>query len=181
MKLRSTAAAVVAGLLAAAPAGCGGDSSPQHDAGAAGTRLSSPARLRSSYTFAGRTRSVDAQIQPATVIDPWRPPLAIAPAGQRWVGITMRYLNRGRDPFPREWARFEATDERGAVHPGSVREPPRRLFVGRRGPLFQTIGFAVPRQTRLASVHMTSIVELWPFDVTWRLRPEAVAHPARTG
>jgi hypothetical protein len=96
----------------------------------------------------------------------------------------MRYVDRGGDPFPREWARFEATDERGAVYPGAVRTPPRRLYAGRRargGPLFQTIGFAVPRGTRLASVHMTSIVRLWAFDVTWRLRPEALAHPARVG
>jgi hypothetical protein len=175
------AAAIVAGLLAAAPAGCGDDESPQRGAGAGGTQLSSPTRLRSSYALAGRERSVDTLIQPVTAIDPWRPPLAVAPAGERWVGITMRYVDRGRNPFPREWARFEATDERGAVHPGAVRAPPRRLYAGRRGPLFQTIGFAVPRGTRLASVHMTSIVKLWAFDVTWRLRPEALEHPARVG
>jgi hypothetical protein len=47
------------------------------------------------------------------------------------------------------------------------------LYAGRdqRGnPLFQTIGFAVPRGKRLATLHMTSIVQLWPFDVSWRLR-----------
>jgi hypothetical protein len=169
-------------LLAAAPGGCSGDGPKAGDAGSGRPQLTSPARLRSTYTLAGERRSVDALVVPITVIDPWRPELAIAPPGRRWVGIAIRYVDRGADRFPRDWARFEAADAGGRSYPGTVRTPPRRLYAGRsqRGlPLFQTIGFAVPRGTQLTTVRMSSIVKLWPFDVSWRL--QAVARPGRVG
>jgi hypothetical protein len=166
-------AAVAAGVLVAALVACGGDADPSRESGSARPKLSSPARLRSTYVLAGRARRVDSVVEPVTILDPWRPPLAVAPAGRRWIGVTVRYVDRGEDPFPRAWARFEAAGSGGAVYPGAVRSPPHRLYAGRdqRGnPLFQTIGFAVPRGKRLATLHMTSIVQLWPFDVSWRLR-----------
>lgn len=157
-------------------AGCG-ESDPATTAEsppvAAPPALAPPAPLRRTYAFEGRTRHVVSTVQPAAILDPWRLEGAVVPSGRRLIGVTLRYVDRGADPFPRAWARFRAIDTRGHDYPGTLQVPARKLFPTRpaRGnPLLQTVGFVVPPGTRLARLNMTSIVALWPFDVTWRLR-----------
>jgi hypothetical protein len=171
------ALAVIAALAATALAGCGGgsggNSSADPPAIAPPPGLAAPAPLRRAYPFEGRTRRVDSTVQPAAILDPWRLEGAAVPSGRGLLGVTLRYVDRGADPFPRDWARFRATDVRGREYPGTIQVPARKLFPTRpaRGnPLVQNIGFVVPPGTRLARLRMTSIVSLWPFDVTWRLR-----------
>lgn len=167
--------AMVAALAASVLAGCGGGDSPSTadtPAIAPPPGLAAPAPLRRAYPFEGRTRRVDSTVQPAAILDPWRLEGAAVPSSRRLLGVTLRYVDRGADPFPRDWARFRATDVRGREYPGTIQVPARKLFPTRpaRGnPLVQTIGFVVPPGTRLARLRMTSIVSLWPFDVTWRL------------
>lgn len=169
--------AVCAAVAAVALVGCGGGDDRAATAAptavATPPGLAAPAPLRRTYAFGGSTRRVDATVQPAAILDPWRLEAATVPPGRGLVGVTIRYLDQGASPFPREWARFRAIDARGRGYPGTLQIPARKLFPTRpaRGnPLLQTVGFVVPHGTRLRRLRMTSIVALWPFDVSWRLR-----------
>jgi hypothetical protein len=153
-------------------AGCGGGSGDEPaatttaPAQALPRGLAAPVTLRRTYPFGGRPRAVDTEVVPGTLLDPWRNPAVPVPAGARLVAVQMTWLDRGRDPFPREWARFAARDDRGAKARGTFLGPERRS--GRL--TIQPVGFIVDRGRRLATVGMTSIVDVWPFRASWRLR-----------
>jgi len=157
-------------LAALALAGCGGgdgDATPAATtpAQALPRGLAAPVSLRKTYPFEGRTRRVDTVAVPGSLLDPWRTPAVPVPEGARLVAAQLTWLDRGRDPFPREWARYAGRDDTGA--------PLARTFLGparRDGRLtVQPVGFVVGAGRRLAEVRMTSIVDVWRFHAKWRL------------
>ena len=151
--------------------GCGGDDSPSGSTAAAPRKLSNAVRLQGDYPFGGRRRRVDAQVSFEHVVDPYRSLSTSPGSNARFVAAQLRIMNRGRDPFPIQWARFRGYDERGRpLPPGTQSTPLRRTMPGRRvrGQLLTSItAFKVPRGRRLATIRMTSIVKLWAFRARW--------------
>ena len=107
------------------------------------------------------------------MIDPYRTLVTVPDAGERLVAVRLSLLNRGRDPFPSEWANFQGYGPRGRrLRPGTQGTPLRKSLPDRpvRGQrLTRLMAFRVPDGERLASVRMSSSVELWPFRARWRL------------
>jgi hypothetical protein len=165
---------LVALAASAVVLGCGGDDDSSSGSAAAPPKLANAVRLKGDYRFAGRRRHVDAQVSFDDVVDPYRS-LSTSPGpNARFVAAQLRIMNRGRDPFPIQWARFRGYDERGrALPPGTQSTPLRRTMPDRpvRGQVLTSItAFMVPRGRRLDSIRMTSIVKLWPFRARWSLR-----------
>ena len=165
--MRSAAMLAVAAF---ALAGCGSsdDSEPRRTTPAAKLPrgVAAPVTLSKTYPFQGGTRKVTTSVVPGSVLDPWRDPAVPVPPGRRLVAAQMTWLDQGPDPFPRKWARYDASDDRG--------EPALGAFVGparRSGRLtVQPVGFLVSEGRRLAEVEMSSIVDVWRFEAEWRLR-----------
>jgi hypothetical protein len=167
-------AALAALAVSALLVGCGGDDdSSSGDSPAAGPKLPNAVRLQGDYTHNGRPRHVDAQMAFDAFADPYRSGLIPPVPNARFVAAQLRILNRGRDPFPLQWARFRGYDELGrALPPGTQSTPLRRTMPDRRvrGQVLTSItAFQVPRGRRLASIRMTSIVQVWPFRARWTL------------
>jgi hypothetical protein len=135
--------------------------------------LDGAVRLRGRYEFEGRSRSVDAEVAVDHPIDPFRASVAAREPGERLVAVRLRLLNRGRDSFPADWARFRGYDGRGRVLAAGTQGTPLRKSLPDRAVRGQTltslVAFRVPRRRKLASVRMSSIVELWDFRARWRL------------
>lgn len=108
------------------------------------------------------------------VVDPYRGGALVPPANTRFVGAQLHILNRGRDPFPIQWARFRGYDARGRPLPAGTQSTPLRKSMPTRpvrGQVLTSItAFTVPRGRRLASIRMTSIVRLWRFQARWKLQ-----------
>jgi hypothetical protein len=158
-------------LAVLALAGCGGGDDGSGPATTATTApevlprgLAPAVRLAKTYAFNGRTRVVDTRMLPGTLLDPWRNPSVPVPKGDRLVAVQMTWLDR-RDPFPIQWARFAARDDRGTDLGGAYLGPARRS--GRL--TIQPVGFVLGKGRRLARVSMTSIVKVWPFRAAWKL------------
>jgi hypothetical protein len=169
------ASAALAALLAAA---CGGSDEPAAERPAATTlasSLSKPVRVRGTYVLDGRRRKVDALIGFDNRTDPYRGSVTAPAPGSRMVSVQLHVLNRGRDPFPLDWARFRGYDERGEPLPPGTESTPLRKTAPRlpvKGQVLTTVAaFAVPRGHQLASIRMRSIVDLWRFGARWTLRP----------
>jgi hypothetical protein len=130
-------------------------------------------RLKGEYSQDGRERRVDARLAFDNVIDPYRAVVLTPPPNARFVGAQLHILNRGRDPFPIQWARFRGYDERGRPLPAGTQSTPLRKAMPNRPArgqvLTSIIALTVPRGGRLASIRMTSIVRLWPFRARWTL------------
>jgi hypothetical protein len=174
----SRAAAVVAalGLAFAAGACSSGDDAPAPEPPVTlSTKLSQPVRLDGSYLLDGRRRRVDAQIAFDHLTDPYRAAMSAPSPGTRLVAVQLQVLNRGRDPFPLEWARLRGYDERGRALPSGTQSTPVRKTVPDRPVRGQVLtsftAFRVPRGARLASIRMSSIVRLWRFNARWELTP----------
>jgi hypothetical protein len=158
----------------AALSACGGeDSGPAGTTQAAAPKITGGEQLKGEYTQGGRERQVNAQIAFGRLIDPYRAGVITAPPDARFVGVQLKLLNSGRDPFPFEWARFQGYDERGRALPaGTQNTPLQKTMPGRpvRGQLLASIvAFTVPRGRRLAEIRMTSIVRLWQFHARWEI------------
>jgi hypothetical protein len=127
-------------------------------------------RLRRSYTF-GRRRQVDAEISFGDPIDPYRQSVQAPVPGTRMVAVRMGVLNRGRDAFPLGWAVLQGYDERGRPLPAGTESTPLRKTRPERparGQLLTRLtAFRVPRGRRLASIRMSSGVNLWRFRARW--------------
>ncbi len=166
---------VLVALAAAAGLGAcsGDDDSTGRKASAPPPQLANAVRLQGEYTLNGRAHRVDARIGFGHVIDPYRAIASEPPPKTRFVGAQLHLLNRGPDPFPIQWARFRGYDERGRPLPAGTQSTPlRRSMPDRpvRGQvLTQIIGFTVPRARRLASIRMSSIVDVWRFRARWTL------------
>jgi hypothetical protein len=161
-------------VAAAALPACGGDdSAPAGTTQATAPTVAGGEQLKGEYTQGGRERHVDAQIAFGRVIDPYRAGVIAAAPDARFVGVQLKMLNRGRDPFPFEWARFQGYDERGRALPAGTQSTPlQKTMPGRpvRGQLLASIvAFTVPRGRRLAEIRMTSIVRLWQFRARWAI------------
>jgi hypothetical protein len=166
----AAAALAAVGTLSA----CGGDDpTPAGTSPAPVPKVAGAEHLKGEYTQAGEERSVDAQIAFGKVIDPYRTGVITAPPDARFVGVQLKILNRGADPFPFEWARFQGYDERGRpLPPGTQSTPLQKTMPGRpvRGQILASIvAFTVPRGRRLAEIRMTSIVRLWRFHARWTI------------
>jgi hypothetical protein len=160
---------------AAAPlASCSGDDdSTSSKAAPAVPRLENAARLQGEYMQNGRAHRVDARIAFDHVIDPYRSATIAPVPDARIVGAQLRILNTGPDPFPIQWAHFRGYDERGRPLPAGTQSTPlRRTMPDRpvRGQVLSSItGFTVPQGRRLASIRMSSIVDVWRFHARWTL------------
>jgi hypothetical protein len=145
-----------------------------HRSEAGPASLAGSVALRNSYEFEGRPRHVDAQIALDNVIDPYRGLVTATDPGERLVAVRLRLLNHGRDPFPLEWARFKGYDVRGRALAAGTQSTPLRKSLPDRPVRGQTLtslmAFRVPERRKLASVRMTSVVELWAFRGRWRLK-----------
>ena len=127
--------------------------------------------LRRTYDFQGQRRHVVSTlvVTPASarIADPSVP---VAP-GTRPVRVTVRIEDRGRSPFPFEWARFALVSRTGAKVTNYSHTPLRRLEPGRRRSARLTIlTFAVPRGFRPSHVQLRSIVGVWRFRGRWPVR-----------
>jgi hypothetical protein len=171
--------AVLAGLVVAvAGAGCGGDDSrapaptptPKLQA-----ELSKPVHLLGTYSLEGHRRRVDVQIGFDNLTDPYRSATTAPSRGIRLVAVHLQVLNHGRDPFPLDWARFRGYDQRGRALPAGTESTPVRKTVADRpvrGQVLTSVAaFRVPRGSRLGSIRMYSIVDLWRFKARWQLTP----------
>jgi hypothetical protein len=169
---------VLTALLAAlAFAACGNDGDGgDGDSGQAEPRpaaqrlprgLAPPVALRKAYAVAGARKSVSSRAVPSSLLDPWRNPAVPVPEGSRLVAVQVTWLDRGRDRFPIEWARFSARDDRGARLAGDYVGPTRRSDRLTIVP----VGFIIGRGRRLESLEMRSIATaVWPFRASWTLR-----------
>ena len=166
---------VLAALAAAAGlAGCSGDDdAPVEKAPAPPAQLTNARHLQGEYTLNGRAHRVDARIGFDHVIDPYRAIASAPPPKTRFVGAQLHLLNRGPDRFPIQWARFRGYDERGRPLPAGTQSTPLRKTMPDRPVrgqvLTQITGFTVPRGRRLASIRMSSIVDVWRFRARWTL------------
>jgi hypothetical protein len=165
----SRAARFSALLVAVVLAGCGGgddDSGSTTKAPETLPRgLAPPVTLRKTYTFQGKTHRVDTSVLPGSLLDPWRNPAVPVPERGRLVAVQMTWFDRG-DAFPRDWARYSGKDDKGTTLSGAFLGPARRS--GRI--TIQPVGFILDRGRRLVQVGMTSIVDVWRFQASWRLR-----------
>lgn len=159
-------------------ASCGGDDQERPLPPAAAdlsSPIAKPQRLRGDYEFEGRRRRVDVSIVPRNVLDPWKGTVVVPPKGARYVGVTVRFVNHGPDPFPHEWANFGGRDDAGRkLSVRTARSPLRKTSPDRpvRGQaLDQIIGLPVPKGRSLSELRIGSIVTLFPFDARWKLPP----------
>ncbi len=155
---RAGAVLAAAALLAV---GCGGDDEP-----AAGPKA---VALTQDYTDAeGTERSVDARLE-VTAVHPPASELPVAlPPGTEPVMADVEIDDRGKDPFPLQWATFTATTRKGKAPREQLRLSPRRV---RDGVQVIPVGFAVPEGDALVDVRVRSIVKLWPFRATLTAPP----------
>ncbi len=149
MSRRGLAALVGAVLLA----GCGGgnDDAPVVEA----------VTLERAYTDGrGEAREVDAALSLNAVYAPERDVPVTLPSGTSAVLADVDVVNRGRDPFPLEWAVFTARTRDGRTLDEKLRQGPRRVTDEEQ---VVSVGFAVPEGDEITQVRMRSIVDLWPF------------------
>ena len=166
---RAAGIALASGLLAVA--GCDDDSSSGPPERARPPALGSTVALSGRYPFAGRDRVVRARITARTVTGRVRDPSLAVPKGREPYRVSVRIDDRGRDPFPYRWARFSLDGRGGRVVDAPVQAPLRQLSPGQRGsPRGTLLTFVVPRGFVARELRVESIVKLWPFEGTWRVR-----------
>ena len=112
-----------------------------------------------------------ARISARTVTGRLRDPALAVPEGRRPYRVSLRIDDRGRDPFPFRWARFSLAGRGGRVVEAPVQAPLRALSPGEHGsPRGTLLTFLVPRGFQVREMRVESIVKLWPFKGTWRVR-----------
>ncbi|MBJ7518159.1 MAG: hypothetical protein JHC84_00565 [Solirubrobacteraceae bacterium] len=137
--------------------GCGGD-------GIDGAQFVEAVTLERAYTDArGTAREVNADVSLNAVYTSEREVPVTLPPGTSAVLADVDIRNRGRDPFPLEWAVFTARTREGRTLDEKLRQGPRRVTDDEQ---VVSVGFAVPEGDEVTQVQMRSIVDLWPFRAT---------------
>ena len=152
--MRRMAIAVAVLVLAA----CGDDPAP------AGPQLGDSVRLARG--------AVDSRLTTQVMTDPYDAAPVIAPRGTRYVAVSLSWIDEGRRPFPRGWARFTLVDGAGHRTTGAVLTPLRRTHPDRprRGQeLTQIVALPLGDGRRPARLELGSIVARWRFAASWRL------------
>jgi hypothetical protein len=131
--------------------------------------LGQPLVFRKRYFFM-RRRQVEAVLTPSAFTARVNDPYLYVPRGQRPFRLALRWEDRGRDPFPLDWARFSLRGEGRAPRPGFSYSPIRRISpTDKSSPKTTILTFLVPRAFHPRELRISSIVRLWKFRARWRL------------